>query len=490
MKDLDIEVKRSSLMRNIFLGSSILLMSGSVLIIGYLFKNKFSDKKELAVKSENIIKPSNHLEEKNNALKDENDLSKVPENELGVVTSKLGFSMKYSPENVKVVFNTLEVFQSVFVVDFGSAGVGKEASGQLNSDMDDLNFQGLFLTAIEVDSNTEFGTWIQDYLADLKDERNSEKVLSENITEENFLDLKAYYVLSSVQGPDSQNNPHYSRKEFLIKKDNYVYHFSYLAPAPDTNFIRSREAGKKYLEYVDAVSEEMIKTFRFDSSTVTANILPKYAFKPSDDKKEEFDNILDNLRQGPFFDTTKKYSKISSQDRCAIKNNNIQNDNYKGENYLQSSPGVFFSISPESAEINAYDEEGNHTGKVSGFEESEVIEELAVGFDSINLFMEGYGIGMRENLSGRIEIVGKAFGYANFEISGDGNQCIVSEMFIPVTPYLICKLPITISGDFGPFSCDIDGDGSEDYLYSLIYPPLEQKKKEIESIMGIMMQNN
>ncbi|KKP58999.1 MAG: hypothetical protein UR60_C0028G0021 [Candidatus Moranbacteria bacterium GW2011_GWF2_34_56] len=476
-------------MKYILFGLSILLISVSVLAVGYLFKSKISNKKELAVESENMIKPINHLEEKNDVLKDENDLSKITESELGVVTGELGFSIKYPSQNIKVIFNEEEIFKSIFVIDYKVVKTNEETAKKLSSDIHNLDFWGLILTAFEARKDIEFKSWVQNYLAELKKDRRDEKVLSEEIKEEFFLDLKAYYAISSIQGPEHQSSPHYFRKEFFIKKDQYIYHFSYLAPALDTSFTRSGEMGKKYLEYVNNVSEEIIKTFRFDSSTVTSNILPKHAFKPSDDKKEEFNNILDNLRQGPYFDTAAKYPEISNKDKCVVKNNELQNDGYEGEGDLQSPSGVYFSIDEESAEIHAYDEKNNHTGQMPGFEAPGFIEERARGLDSINLGSRGYGISLQENLNGRIEIVGKAFGYTSFGIAGDGNRCTVLDMFIPVTPHSVCKLPITINGDFGPFSCDIDGDGKEDYLYSLIYPLLEQKQKDIENIID-MMKNN
>ncbi|MFA6183548.1 MAG: hypothetical protein WC682_00420 [Parcubacteria group bacterium] len=490
MKDLDIEIRKSSSMKYILFRISILLVGISFLVVGYLFKVKFNDKKELVVKSEDIVKPVNHLEEENNPLKEENDLSKVSEGELGIVTSELGFSIKYPHENIKVIFDEDEVFRSTFIIDYRVIETSEEISKKLSSDIHNLDFWGLTLTALEIKSDVDIRDWIQKYLVDLKKDRDDEKVLSEEIKEEKFLDLKSYYVLSSIQGPDHQSSPHYFRKEFFIKKDNYVYHFSYLAPASDTNFTRSGEMGKKYLEYVDAVSEEIIKTFKFDDSSITANVLPKNKFNSTDGKKEEFDNALNSLKQEPFFDTTKKYPEISNKEKCELKDDGLQNDKHKGEGNLQSSPGVYFSIDDQSAEIHAYDEKNNHTGQMPGFEESGFIEERAEGFNSINLGSRGYGISLQENLNGRIEIIGKAFGYTSFGISGDGNRCTVLDIFIPVTPYSICKLPITVSGDFGPFSCDIDGDGSEDYIYSLIYPPLEQKKKEIENVMSIMIKNN
>lgn len=489
MEDLDMKIKRSLPSKYIFFGSCILFVGISFLVIGYLFKNKIEVNQKLTVESENLIEPSDHLEEINNPLRAENNLSKISESELSVVTSELGFSMKYPHKNIKVLFNEEELFKAIFMVDPAAIETNEEILKKLGSDIHNLHFWGLIVTAFEIKSNSEFGNWVEKYIVELKKDRDEESVLGEEIKEDEFLNLKAYRILFSIQGPDHQGSPLYLRKEIFVKKDQFIYHFSYLTPAPDTSFTRSGEAGKKYLKYVETVSEEIIKTFKFDNSSARSNILPKNKFNLNENKKEEFNNILINLRKDPSFDTSKKYPDISNKEKCVFKDDILQINKYNSEQELQSPPGVYFSVNEESAEIHAYDEKNNHTGKMSGFDESGFVEEGAEGFDSIYLGSRGYGISLKKNLKGRIEIVGKAFGYTGFGIAGDGNDCIILDISMPTTPYSICKLPITDKGDFGPFSCDIDGDGSEDYLYSLIYPPLEQKKKEIESIMGIMMEN-
>lgn len=107
-------------------------------------------------------------------------------------------------------------------------------------------------------------------------------------------------------------------------------------------------------------------------------------------------------------------------------------------------------------------------------------EQGGVGFSS---FGSSEILSIHENIDGKIKIVGIAYGWATFEIRGNGNSCGIVEIGIPVTPYSIATLPITKEGDIGPFSYDIDGNGKQDFVLSLKHPLLPEKKIQINAVI-------
>ncbi len=44
---------------------------------------------------------------------------------------------------------------------------------------------------------------------------------------------------------------------------------------------------------------------------------------------------------------------------------------------------------------------------------------------------------------------------------------------------------MTEDGDLGPISLDIDGDGREDIIISLVYPLLPSKQLELDKVMAL-----
>src|SRR3990167_5636094 len=87
---------------------------------------------------------------------------------------------------------------------------------------------------------------------------------------------------------------------------------------------------------------------------------------------------------------------------------------------------------------------------------------------------------------GKIEIIGKSYGGVELEINGEGNSCSIAVAEIPTTPYSIGTLPMTESGDLGPIAYDVDGDGVQDFSFSLLHPPLPQKFKQLIAVIEDM----
>ena len=139
------------------------------------------------------------------------------------------------------------------------------------------------------------------------------------------------------------------------------------------------------------------------------------------------------------------------------------------------------------ADIHAYDKKGGHTGlipKVPGYN-FDFQEESALGVQFMKFGSHSY-LSIHENIDGKIKIVGKKYGTAIFEIRGDGNACGIVEIQIPVTPYSVGTLPITMQGDIGPFSYDIDGDDKQDFILSLLYPLLLEKQIQLGAVIADM----
>ncbi len=409
--------------------------------------------------------------------------------DLGTVSSAFGFSLKYPFKETGAVWGDDEKFQAFFFFPPALVSADERTVKDLSSDIHNLRLSaGLEITVIETEAVADFLIWVKDFIAkeDIQNE-DEEKVLSEKTAPITFAGLDGYQLTRQIEGSKHQLSPHYVREEIFVHKNKLVYRIRHLASSDDSVFPRSGVVGKKYLQQVDILSREIIKTFSFDESiTMSAISVPK--IQPpqlSEEASVRRENLLAVLRKEPFFDKNSAYPILFSLERCSLKKSSQKN-----ENVLTSSPGIYISISNDEANIHAYDEKDNHTGSIPPMpmvEYNMPTEEHAQGIRLINLGSLGRGLSIRENINGRIELVGKKFSIARLVISGEGNSCLIAEMDIPVTPYSIAILPMTIGGDFGPISYDIDGDGTQDFMWSLVHPLLPAKQLEISAVIEDMM---
>ncbi len=403
------------------------------------------------------------------------------------VSSEFGFSLKYPHKEVGAIWNRDHEF---FVVSFFFSSemlpLDEGTRIKLDVDMQSLNmYNGLDIFVISPKTEiTDFPDWIRNFLQKETDRYgNREKVLSEEVLETTVSGEPGYIIIRQVE----RSKTRYVRKEIFVRREARVYRLSYLAPSEDTTFPQSGLSGKQFLERVEMLSAEMLRTFVFDGSSKTKITFPKtISLQLTGEAKERRERLLSALRVEPFFDEQAVYPESGFGTKCSLKAAVSQERGDSSKKSLRPSPGL--SISAEDGvlneegvvELHAYDESGNHTGPMPllpGFENA-LIEEHARSVD-----WESYGakkyIIVSENINGRIEMLGKKFSIAQLHIRGDGNSCEIASMFIPVTPYSIATIPMTERGDLGPVSYDVDGDGIEDLKWSLVHPLLPSKLEEL-----------
>lgn len=233
-----------------------------------------------------------------------------------------------------------------------------------------------------------------------------------------------------------------------------------------------------------------------DNSTTTVTSITKTSpvrFLSELEKQKE--RLLAILKKAPYFDEHVEY--LASSDSC-VQGDLSQTAGSSSTKSLNLAPGifisaptvVFFDSAPNDydvSDLHIYDENGNHTGPVTGISGAGISYEEHVRNVGVKKYPGiGYILHLKENFNGRIELVGKKNSGVNFEMRGDGNSCTIASVFIPTTKYSVATIPMTANGDFGPISYDIDGDGEKDLLISLIHPLLSSKQLELNAVMNAM----
>lgn len=406
----------------------------------------------------------------------------------GTVRSAIGYTLQYPYKEIGAMWGG----NSQVVFFFPSSVIAADAStsDKLGSDIHNIDlYGGLNILPIKATTTSvDFDDWIKAYHKK-EDSRygNDEKVLSEQVEKTQFAGLESRRYSRQLEGDKYQNSPHYARIEIFARNSSVIYLFSYLAPSEDTVFPRSGLAGKKYLTYVQSMSEKVLQTFMFDKSKVNSITVPK---NPPEiltgAAKERREKLLTTLRTGVFYDPNTFYPEES--DIC-IDGTSENASGTRGS--LSPASGLFIAADDESADMHAYDTDGFHTGPVPtipGF--GAPIEEQARGIDSINLGSAGYGLSIQEMIDGRIELAGKKLNQIYLRINGDGNSCTIASLPLYVTPRTIATLPITAKGDIGPISYDVDGDGVQDMEISLLHPLTKQKEIDLREVLEDMMKTN
>ncbi len=408
----------------------------------------------------------------------------------GVVSSTLGFSLKYPYKEVGALWGDDEKFQVFF--HFPSTIISTDASTteKLSKDIHNIGlFAGLSIVAIDSATSTaaNLKTWAQRYLQKEDRSNRKEKILSENITPTAFGNVSGYRITRTIEGPKGQSSPRYTRIETFVQKEKLVYRTSYLAPSTDTFFPRSGAVGKRYLERMRTLSQEILQTFTFDKSTLNSIKVPKSQPPPlTGAAKTRRTVLLTELRKGAFFDTNASYPAL--QDTCEENDGGMTSPPADSRGTLTPAPGIYISGDDEFADLHAYDSRGGHTGPlpmIPGFYAAP-IEEGAYGISSLNFGSSGYGLVIKENIDGKIEIIGKSYGGIELKINGEGNSCSIARVSMPTTPYSVGTLPMTESGDLGPISYDLDGDGVRDFSFSLRHPPSTQKLTQLLAVIEDM----
>jgi len=412
---------------------------------------------------------------------------KSPYEDWGNVSSELGFSLKYPYKEVGAIWGDDEYFQIGIVFPATLVTSDEKLSEQIYDNFGEIALAGAMISVTKDQAaSADFESWIKTFLIkeDKSYSRKEFKVVSETISPVTFAGVNGYELSHSMEWTKGQTSLNFIRKEVFIIKDGFVYRFSNSAPSNDTEFPVIGDIGKNYLEKVYSISEEIFGTFTFDNSTITAITVPKTSPPQlTGDAAKRRNELLATLREKPFYDESKTYPRTS--DYCDP-GSTSSSDDLEGSLILFS--GIYVGADDELADLHAYDENGRHTGllpAIPGFENFFApYEERAQGIDRIELGSDGYGLVITDNINGRIELVGKNYGFVNFDFRGDGNACTITEVLAPITPYSVATVPMTTQGDIGPVSYDLDGDGVEDFVLSLLHPLFPEKQLQLQAVIA------
>lgn len=408
----------------------------------------------------------------------------------GVISSALGFSLKYPYKEVGALWGDDEKFQVFFHFPATIISTDASTTEKLSKDIHNIGlFAGLSIAAIDSATSTaaNLKTWAQGYLQKEDRGNRKEKILSESITPTAFGNVSGYRITRTIEGPKGQGSPRYTRIETFVQKEKLVYRTSYLAPSTGTFFPRSGTVGKRYLERVQTLSQEILQTFAFDASALNSIKVPKNR-PPSltGGARARRTVLLTELRKGVFFDANVSYPVM--RDACKEGKNETVSSPADTRTTFTPAPGIYISADGKIADLHAYDSRGGHTGPLPAIPGLDIAlpEEGILGISSFDFGSPGYGLILEENMRGRIEIIGKSYGSVELKINGEGNGCSIARVPIPTTPYSVGTLPMTEAGDLGPISYDVDGDGIQDFSFSLVRPPLPQKFKQLLAVIEDM----
>jgi hypothetical protein len=376
----------------------------------------------------------------------------------GTVSSNLGFSVQYPYKQIGVMLGNSGVFSVDFLLHpsmvFSDASSTEEVEGMMTNN---ILFGSFSIAAIQDNSKGEdLKIWAKAFLSkseiDAADD-NKTKTLSEKITSAVIGGIKGNQLTDTVEELQGKTKLDYVKNNIFARKSGYIYYASYLSPASNTPALLGT-----YLKQVASTSVTVLNTFTFDKSTTTAITVPNPVQSPlSGAAATRRENLLTALRTGPFFDMSATYP--ASQDygcdasSTSVVTNATTTDVFTGELYL--------SVDSDDATMDMYDTEGDHTGflpAIPGFSDQgqsqQGIPDVQLStFGSVNLF------DIENVFDGKIVITGKKYGMADLRIASDGNSCAILDTYIPTTPYSIATIPMSTTGDIGPISYDIDGDG-------------------------------
>lgn len=481
--------------KTIIIIAGILLLAATV-FLGYFFRNAGKQQQlrsgEVSAPQITRLSPAKEFEK----IPADFLRQKYAPEELGTVSSEFGFALKYPQKIVQASFGDDERFQAIFAFFPMAMQISEDDLEKINSDINNVNlYAGLNVRVYDYDGAAELSQWASDLVRNERDAGRRGKIVSQEDEEVLFSETKGRIITAKINGSDSGSRLSYAIRNIFIIKGSYIYRFSYLVPTEDAYLLKSGETGKKYLQQVGDISAGILKSLVFDGSKQSKIVVAKTKRTPkmSDDSRSRLEELLTVLRQEPFFGNKEKYPVISNKEACK-KGTSLINDPgaYSNEKEMQPASAAYFGVDKKYAKLHAYDVNGNHTGMIPnifGLGADEMMEEQAEGFQSILISSDMEGISMHDNVDGKIEVVGKDFSFVDFRITGDGNECVIAEMFLPATPFSVCTLKMNVNGNIGPFSCDIDGDEQEDLKISLVHPLTPEKQNELVEAMSYLKNN-
>ncbi len=403
------------------------------------------------------------------------------------LSSELGFSINYPPKEMGAIYGYDESFQEIFFMPVSIISSDASSTENLSQDIQNLYLNDpLVITVIKVDSRpADVTSWAEAYLKKhTNDYGGRGTIISEIVTPITIAGVSGFQFDRSVEGEKPQESTHYERKEVFFYKGGLMYRIHSLAPSPDTAFLLSGLMGKKYLQRVDELVQQVLKTFIFDGSKVTKITVPK-AQPPAltGEALARREKLLTALRSRPYYDVNTWYPAFSDPCEAATSTDPSTKNSISGH-------GLYVAADDQIADLHFYDGGGEHVGPfpaIPGYPFASPIEDRVSGVDSFGLGSAGYGLIFHSLMNGRIELVGKKVGSVYFDFRGDGNSCTIAEIpLLLMTPYSVATVPMTAAGDLGPISYDIDGDGVEDVEISLIHPLLPKKELQLEAVFTDM----
>ncbi len=400
------------------------------------------------------------------------------------VSSHLGLSMKYPHQEIGALWGNEGQLQVAFFFPASIVTTDASSTERLSRDIQDLAItRGLLVSVFTATSTSvDLKAYALGYLKKADQNNKKERIIKESGTATTFKKLPAYTVTRNIEGPKAQGLPQYVRTETFVRGDDVVYRISSVSSLRDTSFSRSGTLGKKYLNRVQEISQEVLRTIVFDGPAALAITAPRsQAPSVAGAAKTRRAALLSALRVAPFYDTYNPYSL--SSDACK---DGEAEDVSAGR--LAPSPGVYIAANKEHVELHAYDVRGNHTGWIPPIPSLEqwLLPEENIAAVSTMAYADTHVLVITEYVDAKIEVLGKIYGGTELTVRGDGNGCDMASIWLPLTPHSIATIPVTAAGDIGPISYDIDGDKVRDFEFSLLYHPLPQKLEQLSAVMEDM----
>jgi len=412
------------------------------------------------------------------------------------LTSYQGFSLQYPHKQIGVMWG--DDPQLNFFISGGILNNGTTTTQVINTEINNFHlYSALGITVVKAATTVaSFDTWLQDYRKTHPSRAGVDfKFTSEQKTKTTLGGLSGYLFTQVAERQDSDTVPRYVRKDIFVRDASNVYYFSYITAPTEGILSSAPKLVKQFGEYFSAagsLSEQVLKTIRFDGSKIVSVTVPKTA-KPKlvGEALTRREKLLTALRAAPYFDDKATYPVWSSHTRCSGESTTTGDETSGGSMTL--APGLYVKVDSVMAsdgnnpiaDVHGYDEQGWHTGPglpIPDFGYGATMEEFAKQIRSVD-YGAYHALKVRDNINGKIVIEGKKHALGVLDLSGDGNSCTIAEVFIPLTPYSVATIPMTKAGDLGPISYDIDGDGVEDFKISLLHPMLPSKTSELNAVL-------
>lgn len=403
----------------------------------------------------------------------------------GKVTTRLGFSFRYPSKETSAAWGDDGDFQVYATLSPVAVTSSEDLLYKILGELQAFHLNPGLEVIVFKDKTVDLKEWNRKYNEQERG-KYGEKILSEDSVVTTFAGEKGIFVSRTVEVGNTKTSFKFRQNELVIKKNETIYRFAFIGAVAGSILPSSGETGNRLLTKSEEISKKILGTFVFDGSNAYTITVPKGTLPSlSDGDRAQRDNLLAELRTGPYYDEKVFYSP--TQDPCSSE----ESSEGTTVGTLQSPSNVAFKIDESVAEIHGYNAVGEHTGvlpyiAIQGALSYNFPEQMVRGM-KISSFGSSVYLSVSENLDGKVVIRGKKYTVTQLTLTRDGNSCDIVTLELPLTPYSEATIPMTSKGDIGPISVDLDGDEKEDLEISLLHPLFPKKLLEAQNVIFSML---